>query len=331
MPVCLVTSLALDEDAIVYGGPGGAHWRLPLAALQVIGEFTTAGLDEDRFLAFVADVDGGWFQAPCSAAGLDAVLPELRRRLGGPLPSVLTDRATAGSRVLWPQELVGQQLFELPADDPSARPGMSRRQQLHPRIQDYVAMRAGARCARTRRAAVDLQPTLAGASLTLRPLAAADFDALYAVAADPLIWEQHPEPTRYQRPVFEGFFAGALASGGALAVLRRDSGAIIGTSRYYDWNAARREVAIGFTFLARQYWGGAVNGEVKRLMLQHAFGWADTVWFHVGRNNWRSRKALEKIGARYSHEVDRVVGDAVQPYVHYRASADDWPERARKG
>jgi RimJ/RimL family protein N-acetyltransferase len=172
---------------------------------------------------------------------------------------------------------------------------------------------------------VELQPTLVGEALVLRPLKAADFDALFAVASDPLIWEQHPEPSRYQRAVFDGFFAGALASGGALAVLRRDTAAIIGTSRYYDWNATAREVAIGFTFVARQHWGGAVNRELKHLMLQHAFRWADAVWFHVGKNNWRSRKALEKIGARYSHEVGRVVGDAVQPYVHYRIAAVQWP------
>jgi RimJ/RimL family protein N-acetyltransferase len=178
---------------------------------------------------------------------------------------------------------------------------------------------------------IDLQPTLVGESLLLRPLRPADFEALYAVASDPLIWEQHPEPTRYQRAVFEGFFAGALASRGALAVLRRDDGTIIGSSRYYDWDEAKREVAIGFTFLDRRYWGGTANGEMKRLMLEHAFRWADTVWFHVGKHNWRSRKALEKIGARYSHEVLREAGGVAQDHVHYRISAADWPGTADPG
>jgi RimJ/RimL family protein N-acetyltransferase len=119
---------------------------------------------------------------------------------------------------------------------------------------------------------------------------------LYA-GIDPLIWG-HPEPTRHQRAVFEGFFAGALASRGALAVVQRDAGAIIGTSRYYDCNEVGREVAIGFTFLARQHWGGAANRELKRLMLCHAFHWAIRCGF-VGKNNWRSRRALGKIGAEY--------------------------------
>jgi RimJ/RimL family protein N-acetyltransferase len=101
----------------------------------------------------------------------------------------------------------------------------------------------------------DSQPTLVGQSLSLRPLRAEDFELLYAVASDPLIWKQHPEPTRYQRQVFEsGFFAGALGSGSAFVVTDNASGEVIGSTRYYEWNPTLKEVAIGFTFLARSYW-----------------------------------------------------------------------------
>ena len=62
------------------------------------------------------------------------------------------------------------------------------------------------------RAAFDPQPTLAGELLRLRPLRAEDFEALFRVAADPLIWEQHPEPERCQEPVFRKFFRDALDS-----------------------------------------------------------------------------------------------------------------------
>ena len=109
----------------------------------------------------------------------------------------------------------------------------------------------------------DLQPTLVGETILLRPLIADDFQALYAAASDPLIWEQHPEPLRYQRQVFDGFFAGALASGGALLVTDKTSGEIIGTSRYYEWNPDQREVAIGYTFLVRSQWGGDANREMS--------------------------------------------------------------------
>jgi RimJ/RimL family protein N-acetyltransferase len=176
-------------------------------------------------------------------------------------------------------------------------------------------------------AEIDLQPTLVGETLLLRPLRVEDFDALYAVASDPAIWEQHPEPTRFQRLVFEGFFTAALASRGALLAAERASGAVIGSSRYYDWNAAERSIAIGYTFLARAHWGGAANREMKRLMLDHAFRFADTVWFHVGRDNLRSRRAMEKIGAELACEAQREVNGVVQDYVYYRIEARRWSAR----
>jgi RimJ/RimL family protein N-acetyltransferase len=168
---------------------------------------------------------------------------------------------------------------------------------------------------------LDMQPTLVGATITLRPLRPDDFDALYAAAADPLIWQQHPQSTRYQRPVFEEFFASALASGGALAVLDKTSGALIGSSRYYDLRPDKRTVAIGYTFLVRSHWGGAANGEMKRLMLDHAFRWARTVWFHVGRDNWRSRRAMEKIGGVLAHEAKLVMNGVAQDYAFFRIDA----------
>src|SRR5260370_19462509 len=82
----------------------------------------------------------------------------------------------------------------------------------------------------------DRQPFLRGGLLELRPLRADDFDALFRVAADPLIWEQHPDRDRHQEPTFRTFFAEALASGGALVALDRSNRDIIGSSRYqcYD-------------------------------------------------------------------------------------------------
>src|SRR3989338_1111357 len=164
----------------------------------------------------------------------------------------------------------------------------------------------------------DLQPTLSGATISLRPLTRDDFEGLYTAASDPLIWEQHPEPTRYQRQVFKDFFAGALASAGALLVTEKKSGGIIGTSRYYEWDSNAREVAIGYTFLVRSHWGGATNLEMKQLMLDHAFHWAEVVWFHVGKNNWRSRRAMEKIGGKLSHEASREHNGVVHDTVYFK-------------
>ena len=143
----------------------------------------------------------------------------------------------------------------------------------------------------------DLQPVLRGELLELRPLRPDDFEPLYAVASDPLIWEQHPVRDRHLVEVFREFFRAGLESGGGLVALDRRDGAIIGSSRYHGHDPIRREVEIGWTFLARQYWGGRYNGEMKRLMLEHAFGFVDRVIFVIGPQNFRSRRAVEKIGA----------------------------------
>lgn len=167
----------------------------------------------------------------------------------------------------------------------------------------------------------ELQPVLRGETLILRPMRAEDREALWEVARDPLIWEQHPDKTRCQPEGFGRFFQDSLDCGSALVVIEALSGRIIGSARYYDQDSSRREVAIGYTFLARTAWGGAVNGELKRLMIGHAARWADHVWFHVGKHNLRSQRAMEKIGARVEFEGPRSLNGEMIPFVYYRIDA----------
>lgn len=143
----------------------------------------------------------------------------------------------------------------------------------------------------------DLQPTLKGDLVELRPLRPGDFHDLYAVASDPLIWQQHPVQDRYKEDVFKGFFHGALESRGALIAIDCGDGEVIGSSRYHGYNEDKSEVEIGWTFLARSHWGGLYNREMKQLMLQHAFRFVTSVIFLVGPQNVRSQRAIEKIGA----------------------------------
>jgi N-acetyltransferase len=150
-----------------------------------------------------------------------------------------------------------------------------------------------------------LQPVLQGELLRLRPLRAEDFDELYTVASDPLIWEQHPNHDRYKREVFKEFFREALESGGALIAIDSNDGQVIGSSRFYGYDEEKSEIEIGWTFLARSRWGGKYNLEMKQLMLRHAFKFVNSVVFLVGPKNLRSQKALEKIGAvRAGSRVD---------------------------
>lgn len=142
----------------------------------------------------------------------------------------------------------------------------------------------------------ELQPTLRGDLLELRPLSAEDYDELFAVAGDPLIWEQHPESDRHTPEKFRRYFDGAMQSGGAFVVTDLAAGRMIGSSRYHGYDAEAGEVEIGWTFLARSHWGGGYNGEMKRLMIGHALRFVDRVVFLIGPANIRSQRAVEKIG-----------------------------------
>jgi RimJ/RimL family protein N-acetyltransferase len=155
----------------------------------------------------------------------------------------------------------------------------------------------------------DLQPHLKGELIELRPLTPEDWDDLFAVASDPLIWEQHPESDRYKEEVFKVFFQGALESGGAFVVIDPKTQQIIGSTRFHGYDSEKSEIEIGWTFLARKYWGGQHNREMKQLMLAHAFKFVENVVFFVGEKNIRSQKATEKIGAIRSGTVEKVYGN----------------------
>lgn len=163
-----------------------------------------------------------------------------------------------------------------------------------------------------------LQPTLIGDLTILRPTVAEDWEGMFAVASDPLIWEQHPFHNRWQEPVFRAYFADALNSGGGLTILDKASGAIIGASRYDFPDAVRDEVEIGWTFLGRDYWGGAYNRDIKRLMLDHIHRFVSGAVFVVGENNLRSRRAMEKIGGVLQEgRVERGNGQMLPGYAYY--------------
>lgn len=169
---------------------------------------------------------------------------------------------------------------------------------------------------------IDLQPVLNDKTIKLRPLARGDFEALYLAASDPRIWELHPDSERYQRDIFQQrFFEGALSSGGALVIEDADTGRIIGSSRYYEWSPEAKEISIGYTFIERRHWGKGTNQALKKLMLEHIYQWADVVWFHVGKSNARSRRAVEKLGATLSHEQNRELNGKPFIQLYYKLDA----------
>lgn len=165
----------------------------------------------------------------------------------------------------------------------------------------------------------DGQPTLKGRFVTVRPLRDEDYPQFRAVASDRGIWEQHPVKNRSEDGVCRAFFAESMDSGGALLVADAESQEVIGSSRYFGYSEAERQVEIGWTFLARSHWGGRYNGELKGLMIRHAFRFVESVVFFVNRENVRSQRSLERIGAVREAECDlqgrivyRIVSSAFQ-------------------
>ncbi|HRE40978.1 MAG TPA: GNAT family N-acetyltransferase [Ignavibacteria bacterium] len=149
---------------------------------------------------------------------------------------------------------------------------------------------------------MNLQPILEDELIILRPIKQEDFDDLFEAASDPEIWEQHPNKDRYKREEFEKYFVGAIESKGALVVIDKLTGDVIGCSRYYDYDKERKRVAIGWTFLVKRCWGGKYNRSLKKLMMDNAFEDFEEIIFHIGENNIRSRKAVEKIGGKLLDE-----------------------------
>ena len=174
----------------------------------------------------------------------------------------------------------------------------------------------------------DLQPTLENELIRIIPLKADDFEKLYAIAADPLIWEQHPNQDRYKREVFENFFKGAMESKCAFIVYDKTTGSVVGSSRYYDPNEDDLTVAIGYTFIGRNFWGKGHNTAIKELMLNYAFQFVNQVILHIGATNFRSQKATEKLGAKKISEVEvAYYGEPLKWNFVYQIDKQNWESR----
>lgn len=162
---------------------------------------------------------------------------------------------------------------------------------------------------------MDRQPILEGERLLLRPLRESDRAAFVTAAGDPLIWEQHPDVNRWRDAECNAWFDGALAEAGALAVIEKESGELVGSSRFQALDLGPDVAVIGSTFLVRRLWGSGANCEMKRLMLAHALAARPRAWFLIGENNWRSRKAIEAIGGRLTEET-YIADVATGPVLH---------------
>lgn len=170
-----------------------------------------------------------------------------------------------------------------------------------------------------------LQPILQNHLIKIVPLKAADFDLLYQVASDPLIWEQHPNKDRYKEEVFRNFFKGALESNGAFLVYNNISNEVIGSSRFYELDEAGKSIKIGYTFLSRAVWAKGYNRALKELMINYAFEFVENIILHIGATNYRSQKATEKLGAIKIEEIEvEYFGETAKWNFVYQISKTNW-------
>lgn len=171
----------------------------------------------------------------------------------------------------------------------------------------------------------ELQPVLENELIRIEPLKESDFETLYETASDPQIWKQHPNKDRYKREVFLTFFKGAIESKGAFLVYDKNTGRAIGSSRYYGYDKEESSVSVGYTFLAADHWGTVYNRALKTLMLDHAFKYVERVYFHIGAENIRSQKAIEKLGAKKVNEVEmEYYGEKKNLNYIYRITSGEW-------
>ncbi|WP_353185837.1 GNAT family N-acetyltransferase [Parapedobacter lycopersici] len=171
----------------------------------------------------------------------------------------------------------------------------------------------------------DIQPLLENERIILYPLQEADFESLYAVAADPQIWEQHPNNDRWKQEVFRLFFAGAMQSKGAFKLVDKVTGKVIGSTRFYNYNQQENSILIGYTFYATSYWCKGINRLVKGTMLDYIFQFVSKVHFHVGAANIRSQIAVSRIGAEKIGELELISATGVpQTNFVYQISKEAW-------
>ena len=176
--------------------------------------------------------------------------------------------------------------------------------------------------------AFSIQPTLQNNHIILYPLQEKDFEALYQVASDPKVWEQHPNKDRWQKEVFQTFFNGAIKSKGAFKIIEKATGEVIGSTRFYDYNEQEDSIFIGYTFYATAWWGKGINPAVKAMMLDYVFPFVSKVNFHIGADNIRSQIAISRLGAvKVAEQEVTYFGEAPKLNFVYEIAREHWQQR----
>ena len=114
------------------------------------------------------------------------------------------------------------------------------------------------------------------------------------------------------------------------AIRLSTSGTVIGSTRFLNIVPEHRRLEIGWTWLAREQWGGRANFAAKLLLFQNAFAVlnAQRVELRTDALNKRARRAIAKHGATeegnlHSHMI--MPGGRVRNSVQFAIIDTDWP------
>jgi RimJ/RimL family protein N-acetyltransferase len=179
-----------------------------------------------------------------------------------------------------------------------------------------------------------LSERLHGRLVVLEPLTRAHAPGLRAAARDPEIWRWTIAPA-HDDAGFERWLEAALAAAEAgteapYAILRRETGEAVGSSRYLSLRREHRGLEIGHTWHSRDVWGTGVNVEAKYLLLHHAFEELGClrVEFKTDARNERARAALEALPARFEGVFRKhmlVRGGERRDSAWYSVIDEEWP------
>ncbi len=170
--------------------------------------------------------------------------------------------------------------------------------------------------------------------MELRPLEPADADALVSAAADGELWDlwytEVPDRSTIDAYVERALRARDVLGEMPFVVIHRESGAIVGSTRYCNVDAANRRLEIGYTWYAESHQRTTVNTECKYLLLRHAFDELDAIAVEL-RTHWlnhRSRRAIERLGAKQDGVLrnHRIMPDgSFRDTVVYSIILSEWP------
>jgi RimJ/RimL family protein N-acetyltransferase len=179
---------------------------------------------------------------------------------------------------------------------------------------------------------------LTGAHAVLEPMERAHVRELAQACRDGNLWELWYTSVPAPEGV-EAYVETALAmreEKGALpfVVRERASGAVVGSTRYFNVDAASRRLEIGHTWYAKRVQRTAVNTECKKLLLAHAFEALAciAVEFRTSWFNHASQRAIERLGAKRDGVLRNhmILPDGtLRDTVVYSIIAGEWPQVRR--